>query len=283
MLPSGAGPAAAGPVSVERRPGGVAVLTLTKEPVNSLDMAAWQALDDALAALEADSTVSAVVLASGLSRDVFSAGNDLAELYAPGTTYERYAAFWRTQNAFLVRLYRSRLATVAAIRGACPAGGCIISLCCDVRLMTPEGMIGLNEVQLGIPVPKFWGAVMVAIIGGHASEELLLAGHMASPQQAKALGLVDALIDKPQLLPAAEAAAAKLARLPAEARAATKLSLRAELAAGWEAFYPVEPQGAWVFLNAPATLKALGGAMQRLSSSAKKDKASVPGAVQAKL
>ncbi len=47
-----------------------------------------------------------------MQKDVFTAGNDLSELYAPATSGERYAAFWHTQNAFLVDLYRSRLATV---------------------------------------------------------------------------------------------------------------------------------------------------------------------------
>jgi len=48
------------------------------------------------------------------------------------------------------RLYMSRLATIAAIRGACPAGGCMMSMCCDHRVMSNAGSIGLNEVQLGI-------------------------------------------------------------------------------------------------------------------------------------
>lgn len=257
-------------VSVELRPGSrVALLTLAKEPVNSLDLAAWQALDEALTRLEADPSVSAVVLASGLKRDVFSAGNDLSELHAPGTTLERYRAFWVAQNAFLVRLYRTRLVTVAAIRGACPAGGCIISLCCDSRVMTPQGTIGLNEVALGIPVPKFWGHVMGATIGERAAERLLLSGGMASPQQALALGMVDELVEKDGLLASAEAVAARLAKLPGHAFAASKLSLRGDLAARWEAFYVREPEGAWQFLTLPATIKTLGAAMARLSSGSK--------------
>jgi hypothetical protein len=94
-----------------------------------MDLAMWTALDAHLQSLEADPSVNAVVITSGLKRDVFSAGNDLKELYAPHTSAERYRAFWVAQNAFLVRLLTSRLATVAAIRGACPAGGCAISLC----------------------------------------------------------------------------------------------------------------------------------------------------------
>lgn len=135
--------------------------------------------------LEADSRVKGVIFASGLKRDVFTAGNDLKELYAPGTSFEAYSHFWTLQNEFLAKLYASSLVTVSAIRGACPAGGCIISLCCDHRVMTHQGTIGLNEVLLGIPVPKFWGRVMVQRIGEGATEKLLLAGRLVSPQASR--------------------------------------------------------------------------------------------------
>lgn len=70
-------------VDVDIRPGGYAIVTLTKEPVNSLDLDAWVQLERALDQLEADPSVSGVIFASGLKRDVFSAGNDIMELYAP--------------------------------------------------------------------------------------------------------------------------------------------------------------------------------------------------------
>ena len=70
-------------VDVDIRPGGYAIVTLTKEPVNSLDLDAWQQLEGALDRLEGDPSVSGVIFASGLKRDVFSAGNDILELYAP--------------------------------------------------------------------------------------------------------------------------------------------------------------------------------------------------------
>ena len=70
-------------VHVDVRPGGYAIVTLTKEPVNSLDLDAWQQLEQALDRLEQDPSVSGVIFASGLKRDVFSAGNDIMELYAP--------------------------------------------------------------------------------------------------------------------------------------------------------------------------------------------------------
>jgi 3,2-trans-enoyl-CoA isomerase len=251
---------------------GVATLTLAKEPVNSLDTAAWAALAAALAALEARADVKALVLASGLARDVFSAGNDLGELYAPGTTRERYERFWIVQNDFLAALYSSRLATVAAVRGACPAGGCIIAMCCDASIMAegPAATMGLNEVRLGIPVPKMWAAVMARRIGPAAAERLLLGGEMLSGPAAAAAGLVDRLVPAGELMAAARAAAAAGGALPGHARAATKLSLRGEFCDAWRAFARVEPDGAWPFLCKPETVRVLGAAMARLGGGGKK-------------
>lgn len=207
-----------------------------------------------------------LIITTGLRRDVFTAGNDLLELYAPRTSEARYTEFWVTSNRFLRRLYTTRLATIAAIRGACPAGGCMMALCCDHRVMTSAGSMGLNEVQLGIPVPKFWGLLMAKVVGQKAADKLLLTGKMVTPQEAKALGMVDQLVEqKEQLLGAAEKVMAQLVKLPPSAVKATKLSLREDFCAAWDAYYPQEPVGAWKFLNQPDTLRVLQGAIQRLS------------------
>lgn len=257
-------------VQVEKRPGGFAVLTLTKEPVNSLNLQCWQQLEAALDSCEADPSISGLVISSGLKRDVFSAGNDLLELYAPHTSEARYTEFWHTSNRFLAKLYRSRLATVASIRGASPAGGCIIAMCCDHRIMTSNGTIGLNEVQLGIPVPKFWGMLMSRLIGVRASDKLLLTGRLVDAKEAKALGLVDEIVNtKDELSAAAEALMLKLVLLPGSAVEATKKSLRGSFCDEWQSYYLQEPKGAWPFLLLPQTLATLKSAIERLSGKKK--------------
>jgi Delta3-Delta2-enoyl-CoA isomerase len=65
------------------------------------------------------SSMLSLCLCSGLKRPIFTAGNDLAELYAPGTSRHRYKRFWNLSNEFLCNLYRSPLLTVSAIKGAC--------------------------------------------------------------------------------------------------------------------------------------------------------------------
>lgn len=188
------------------------------------------------------------------------------ELYAPATSAARYATFWRVSNVFLARLHRSRLATVAAIRGACPAGGCCLSLCCDHRVMTSKGAIGLNEVLLGIPVPKYWGLLMARVTGLGTADKVLQRGTMLSSAEAQRVGLVDDLVDgdAAALLSQAEAVMKNLLRVPSGARALTKLNLRGEFCAEWEAFCVQEAVGAWSMLESVPVRGAIKGYLDKL-------------------
>ena len=64
-------------VSIDKKADGYAVLTITREPVNSMDLDLWRELAAVLEQLEADIEVRGVIFQSGLKRDVFTAGNDI--------------------------------------------------------------------------------------------------------------------------------------------------------------------------------------------------------------
>eukprot|EP00951_Prasinocladus_malaysianus_P031202 scaffold297638_cov32-Prasinocladus_malaysianus.AAC.1 len=49
-------------------------------------------------------------------------------------------------------------------------------MCCDHRVMTEDGFVGLNEVALGIPVPIFWTELFMHLVGGGKGEKLLKSG-----------------------------------------------------------------------------------------------------------
>ena len=85
--------------------------------------------------------------------------------------------------------------------------------------MTETGSIGLNEVALGISVPKFWGALMQRVVGPGTAEKLLQFAVMATPDEAKEMGLVDDVAPKQKLQTAAEAAMMELLKVPDVGRA----------------------------------------------------------------
>jgi 3,2-trans-enoyl-CoA isomerase len=99
-----------------------AVLTIKREPVNSMNLDLWEQLLEALDECEKDPKTRGIIITSGLQKSLFTAGNDLMELYAPKTSEKRYTKFWKTSNICLARIYESPLVTVAAIDGYCPAG-----------------------------------------------------------------------------------------------------------------------------------------------------------------
>ncbi|KAJ3036681.1 dodecenoyl-CoA isomerase, partial [Rhizophlyctis rosea] len=142
---------------------GLAILTLHRHPVNSMNLALWQALSSCLTQLEANPKVRSLIFRSGLSRPIFTAGNDINELHAKRTTRERYIKFWITKNQFLARLLRTRLTTGVCVKGACPAAGTCLAMCCDVRVGTEDVTMGLNEVALGISVPVVWTKLLARI------------------------------------------------------------------------------------------------------------------------
>ena len=278
-------------------PDGVAVVSLRREPVNTMDTAFWEELLSVLDELEASFSkssssssssspssppprVRAAIFSSGLQRDVFTAGNDVKELYAPMTSREQYQRFWVLQNTFLARLFESPLVTIAAWRGATPAAGCCLGLACDMRIMSqgteqPNAAppsVGLNEVALGIPVPEKWSLLLSRVVGQARAERMALFAELLNPAQALECGLVDRLVaDRGALDAAALAAARRALKFPDGGRVATKARERAAFAREWREFAPGEALGAWEMLAHPATVRALGDVIERLAGKKKKD------------
>ena len=93
-------------VTIDKRPGGYALVTMAREPVNTLTLALWQQLAQAVRQCEKDPSIRGIIIASGLQRDIFTAGNDIVSLYAPKSSREQYGKFWVVQNQFLASLYR---------------------------------------------------------------------------------------------------------------------------------------------------------------------------------
>lgn len=260
-------------VSIEKQNGNIAVVTFAKEPVNTMDIAFWRDLLAAFETLEADKDVRAIIFQSGLKRNVFTAGLDIKELYAPNTNKERLTEFWTTLSTTLAKIYGSSKPTAAAIRGACPAGGCGLALCCDYRVITKDGSMGLNEVQLGIPVPKFWIELFENSVGHRQAEKLLLSGDMPSSPQLLQLGMVDKVVEtSEETLPAALKEVTRWLKFPDSGRALTKAVLRDSLAERWQKGIAEEAGLVWTAISDPKTVASLTKVLQRLGGKPQQSK-----------
>src|SRR6185503_7929283 len=142
---------------------------------------------------EAPAKGARAIVVSGRS-GLFSAGLDVPALLALDRA--GMMAFWKDFIGLLAAIGRCPVPTVAAITGHSPAGGAVLSIFCDYRIMARgEYRIGLNEVQVGLAVPAVIQAAMRRLVGPHRAERLMVAGAMVDSEEALRVGLVDELAD----------------------------------------------------------------------------------------
>lgn len=200
-------------------------LQLARPPVNALNLSLLQQLRAAVE--EAPAAGACGIVLSG-APGMFSAGVDVPALM--GRERSEVRAFWREFFAVCAALARSPVPVVAAITGHSPAGGAVLSLFCDYRVMA-EGpfKIGLNEVQVGLSVPDCIQLALRRVVGTYRAERLLVAGAMIESSQALAYGMVDELTGVEQVSTRALHWLRELLALPSHAMLATRALARADL------------------------------------------------------
>lgn len=231
-------------------------LRLARPPVNALDPALVKTLREAIEA--APGNGARALILSG-APGLFSAGLDVPTLLQ----LERAAfrVFWTDFFGLCTALARSPIPVVAAITGHAPAGGAVLAIMCDYRVMARgEFKIGLNEVQVGLSVPECIQAALRRLVGTYRAERLMVSGTMLDASGAAAIGLVDELVDIDAVVPRARAWLNELLAFPPLAMAQTRRLARADLAGIFAdpAGLPVEEfLDGWFAAEAQAVLRAL--------------------------
>lgn len=155
--------------------------------------------------------------------DAFSAGLNLKEvagLDAPGME-----GFLSRLEELIATLWAYPGPTVAAVNGHAIAGGCILMLCCDHRVVTsqPRAKLGLNEVALGLCFPPGIMHLVRSRVPRRHVHEVVLGARLVDAESALRLGLADELSD--DVLQTARERLATLAAHPSPAYAAAKADL----------------------------------------------------------
>jgi enoyl-CoA hydratase len=166
---------------------------------------------------------NAPILLTGAG-DVFSAGLDLEEV--AGLDAGRARRLLDVLEGLVEKLYLHPAPTVALVNGHAIAGGCVLALCCDLRVAAanPRARIGLNEVAAGLAFPPKTLAMVRARLGEPRAEEAILGAHLYDPAGAREAGLVDEVAEDARAVALARLEA--LSRHPREAYARAKHALR---------------------------------------------------------
>ncbi|TNJ35144.1 enoyl-CoA hydratase/isomerase family protein [Arenimonas terrae] len=248
-------------MSIElHRHGDIHEIRLARPPVNALTPELLSALRAAVQAAPAEGA-RGIVLTGGSK--VFSGGMDVPHLM--GLDRASLKAGWATLFAAARALADSRVPVVAAIGGHSPAGGCVLALCCDYRIMARGPFrIGLNEVQVGLVAPDAIQHLMRRVVGTYRAERLLVAGSLVESEQAQAIGLVDELTDAEHVLARALHWLEELLKLPSAAMLASRQVARTDMIAALEAFSDDHLDGFIEDWYAPGTQAALQALVARL-------------------
>ncbi|MHC4942167.1 MAG: enoyl-CoA hydratase/isomerase family protein [Planctomycetota bacterium] len=199
---------------------GTVLIKLSRGVTNPLGMELINELDDALNELESDPDTSSIVLGSANDK-FFSIGFDIPEIFP--LSRKDFEIFFRAFEKLCLKLYTLPKPTIAAMTGHAIAGGCILALCCDYRIIAQGNKkMGLNEIKLGVPVPHLPDLVLQSLVGTRSARDVMDTGAFYLPEDALQMGMVDEVLPLEDVLERATAKADELGAQPGKAFAAIK-------------------------------------------------------------
>jgi 3-hydroxyacyl-CoA dehydrogenase/enoyl-CoA hydratase/3-hydroxybutyryl-CoA epimerase/enoyl-CoA isomerase len=170
--------------------------------VNKFDQQTFKEYIEVVAAINNCADAKGVLVTSGKSN--FIVGADITEFLTMFKLPEAELIPWIKGGSDVFDSFEDiKLPTIVALNGFALGGGCEMSLACDYRIADTTCSIGLPEVKLGL-IPGFGGTVRLPrIIGADNAVEWMSTGKAFKPEQAMAVGLLDAVVAPEHLREAA--------------------------------------------------------------------------------
>lgn len=204
----------------------IAVLSLDRGRSNAINSEMVSELHQMIRNIENDDSIAGLILTG--KDGFFSAGLDLIELY--DYDEDQIKEFWVEFLSLVTSMVSFKKPMIAAISGHSPAGGCVLAICCDYRVMA-EGkfIIGLNEVPVGIIVPESIFHLYAFWLGNATAYRALLEGKLMTTEEALSVGLVDEVVKPESILYAAERKMLTYIQMERATWQQSKVNMREEL------------------------------------------------------
>lgn len=208
-------PAQAGPVVLEVKHEGVAILVMNRpDRLNALNTELATALNDAIGRIAADESIRVVIL-TGAGR-AFCAGGDLGSIgkgRASGAAKD-LEPLLRAGMQVVVRMRTMPQPVIAAVNGAAAGAGMNIALAADIRIAAEEASFGQNFAKVGL-FPDYGGMYFLPqLVGPAKAAELFYTGDMIDAKAALDLGIVNQVVPAAQLEAEVKTLAQKIAQGP---------------------------------------------------------------------
>jgi len=201
----------------------ICYIQLDRGKSNAMHLEMIEEISDTFKTLKDDPSVFAVILQG--KEGFFTSGLDLITLFQYDESQMR--TFWDNFISLIEELISFPKPFITAVTGHSPAGGCVLALCSDYRVMASgEYIIGLNEVPVGIIVPSSIFELYSFWIGSGNASRFLLEGKLLNPQEALSVGLIDEVVNFDRIQTTAARKAKHYLQFEPNAWQASKLNIR---------------------------------------------------------
>lgn len=179
-----------------------AILQLKRGKVNAINHEMVKEIRMAVAEIASDDAIKGLIL-TGIP-NFFTAGLDVIELYSYDK--DQITEFFADFGGLFIDLVTFEKPLIAAITGYSPAGGCVMAIACDYRIMAKgeKFTIGLNEVAVSIQISKNLTDAYAFWIGAGKAHQYILNGSLLKVDEALEVGLINEAVELEQVLPRAE-------------------------------------------------------------------------------
>ena len=209
----------------------IAFLTINRpQQLNALNKDTIAALHAALAAADTDPNVGVIML-TGSGEKAFVAGADIKE-FADFSIAEGGALAQTGQQTLFDFIEQLSTPVIAAVNGFALGGGLELAMAAHIRIASSNAKMGLPETSLGV-IPGYGGTQRLAqLVGRGKANELIFTAGMLKAEDALQWGLVNAVVEQPDLLASCEAMAQKILNNSPMAIAAAIRCVNAGFASG---------------------------------------------------
>lgn len=161
----------------------VARITLSRPPLNILDISMIQELHEALARIQSASDAKVLIIAH--EGKAFSAGVSIQD-HAPGKVAEMLQKF----HGMIGLLHSLDIPSIALVDGMALGGGCELAAVCDMVLASDRATFGQPEIKVGV-FPPVAATLFPSRVGRNRALELLLTGESIDAAEAQRVGLIN--------------------------------------------------------------------------------------------
>ena len=190
----------------------IAILKLDRGVTSPINLDLVSELRTILKKEKENTDTKSVILTSN-NEKFFSIGFSLPELIKLDKNQLR--EFYQNYNKLSIELYTFPKPTIAVMMGHAIAGGCILALCCDYRIIADgRKLMGLNEVKLGLPVPYPGDCILRSLVNSRIARNVMEIGEFYPSDELLKMGMVDEVYSIEEIFSKAVEKAKKLGDLP---------------------------------------------------------------------